>query len=970
MHPLRYSLSIGFGLVLTGVCVLVGWSGQWPGLIRFPFGFEGMPYSTAAGFVLAGLALIASAWRQLPAPNRGRLPAQRFLPTLLAWLLILLATAGLAEWQFGLRLGLSPDPGTTLHWLDDGNPYPGRIRPLAALAFFAFGATILLLPRVRGIPAFALAHGLILLVLSIGLMGIAGQLAGFGRIYAWFLGPVFSASVGLVLGAFGLFALLRGDPAYLALWDRDDDAKIGLVAGAIVVATGLVGILGGFAVLYPQTVTGLENNLALSLRGRIEQLKSAIEQGWLDSYGFGNQPLRTAAMAKLNRDPQNAEQLARIRLVAASYRNHGFSAVLFRDATGREVARAGAFLSAPELRVQIRTATPGQLLWHRGYYLRTRIEMRAQGEFVGTLETERPLPVDEDLDSNTRLGSTLDFAVCAPAGGDMDCFPFRSTGGKVLHRIARTIHGHPLPMDLALAGRWGIVQSADYRGVQVIAAHAPIGTFGLGAVLKIDAEELYRPIAAQLGPLLALLALLATVSIAVLRLQVTPLARKMAREIAQRKNAEAGLQESQAQLTEIAATLGEGVYVLDAQARISYVNPEAERLLGWSAAELIGRGGHDTFHFKHPDGTVVPAHQCPFHQAVLQGQSYRAMNDWFVRKDGSLVPVSIVSNPILRDGRVQGSVASFSDIGARLEAERALRESEERFRLISASATDGILTLGPEGEIVYWNPAAERIFGYSADEALGRPFHDLAAPARYLDDFRRGFQHFVLTGEGAVVGKTFEITALRKNGEEFPVELSVSALRIKDRWHALGVVRDISARKQVEERIRHLAYYDALTDLPNRRLFSDRLNQALVQAKRYRRSMAVLYLDLDRFKIVNDSLGHDAGDRLLVAVAERLQGLVREGDTVSRLGGDEFAMVLAEIAQPGDAAVVAEKVIERLEETVHIDGHDLQVTTSIGIAIYPVDGTDDALALMKQADIAMYEAKAAGRNRYAFAPPG
>ena len=429
---------------------------------------------------------------------------------------------------------------------------------------------------------------------------------------------------------------------------------------------------------------------------------------------------------------------------------------------------------------------------------------------------------------------------------------------------------------------------------------------------------------------------------------------------------EASLRESEARVLEITSVLADGVYVLDREGRVTFVNLETERLLGWTAAELLGKNGHDTFHYKRPDGTPISSASCPVHQTIHTGLSYRSTDDWLVRKDGSIIPVSIVSSPILRDGVVTGSVAAFHDITHRLEAQKALRESEERFRLISTYAMDAIIIIGPAEEITYWNPAAERTFGYPADEALGRNLHHLLAPSRDHDDSRRVFEHFLKSGECVFIGKTLELNALRKNGEAFPIELSISAIKIKDQWHALGIVRDIGERKAAEEQIRRLAFYDTLTNLPNRRMLTDRLHQALAQAKRYQRSMAVMFLDLDRFKLINDKLGHDAGDELLKQVAIRLNACVRDGDTVSRQGGDEFVIVLAEVAHPQDAALVAEKILSTLAQPIFVNGNELLITTSIGIAIFPVNGTDDAQELMKQADAAMYAAKEGGRNGYRF----
>ncbi len=765
-----------------------------------------------------------------------------------------------------------------------------------------------------------------------------------------------------------MLAILRQHSIHRLRWDSEDADKIGLIAGAIILITGISGVFGGFAVLYPQAVGELESNLAISLKSRSNILEADIQQARTDSYNFANQPLRVDAMRRLDADPKDTHQWGKIQEVAAGFRAFGLSGVVFRDASGVEIARAGSFAAAPALSVFLATSTPSQLLWDAGYVLHTHVDMVSKGSVVGSLEAERRLPVRQDLNDTTHFGNTLDFAVCAPAGRDaMNCFPFRSTGGKVLRNLPVSFNGKLIPAAHALTGQTGIIHTRDYRGAQVIAAHQPINPLGLGAVLKIDADELYSPIANRLKPLLLLVFILGVSGIYLLRLQVMPLMRKLTEEINERRKAEARLEQARAELTEITSTLGEGVYVLDEKGIVTFVNPEAERLLGWTSPELVGKNAHDTFHYRTPEGTTIPAEACPVHQTIRDGQVHRSLNDWIIRKDGNFVPVSIVSSPILRDGAVKGAVVSFYDITQRLTQEVALRESEERFRLISTVATEGIITMGPTGEIGYWNPAAAKIFGYSESEAIGQQLHDLIAPSRHLAAYHGGFEQFRGTGTGPIVGRTFEITAMHRNGQEFPVELSVSALRIKDQWHALGLIRDISERKQTEEQIRHLAYYDFLTNLPNRRLFIDRLNQGLMQAKRNRRSLAVLYLDLDRFKVINDTLGHDVGDGLLVAVASRLRDCVRSSDTVARLGGDEFAIVLVEIAQPRDAAIVAEKVLESLQETILVGDHHLEISTSIGIAIYPVDGIDNSQALIKKADIALYEAKGAGRKRYVFA---
>jgi len=311
---------------------------------------------------------------------------------------------------------------------------------------------------------------------------------------------------------------------------------------------------------------------------------------------------------------------------------------------------------------------------------------------------------------------------------------------------------------------------------------------------------------------------------------------------------------------------------------------------------------------------------------------------------------------------------------------KALTDSEEKFRLISTAAKDAIVIIGTEEQVIYWNPAAEEIFGYEANEAISKNLHNLLIPARYQDSAHEGFERFQRYGVGNVIGKTFEITARHKSNEEFPVELSISAFRFKNDWHALGIIRDITERKQMEDQVRHLAFYDTLTNLPNRRLLNDRLSQAMVSSKRNGHYAAVMMLDLDNFKPLNDVHGHPVGDLLLVEVANRLKACVREVDTVARFGGDEFVVLLNELntdesQATAQASIVAEKIRNTLSDPYqlvikktleHADtAVEHQCSASIGVVVFSnrENRQDD---ILKWADDAMYQAKDAGRNLIRF----
>ncbi len=328
--------------------------------------------------------------------------------------------------------------------------------------------------------------------------------------------------------------------------------------------------------------------------------------------------------------------------------------------------------------------------------------------------------------------------------------------------------------------------------------------------------------------------------------------------------------------------------------------------------------------------------------------------------------------PYTPDGELLDILRAVTQpIGLAIEHKRSeedLQYSESRFRGIASAALDALILIDNDGMISFWNDAATKIFGYTTGEMAGKYLHSFIMPDRYKADFEKGFEKFRTTGKGPFIGKTYEVEGIRKGGAEFPMELSLAALKLKDKWNAIGIARDITERKRLEEEIRHMAHHDPLTDLPNRRLFREIVAVELAQAVRNGKKLAILFLDLDRFKEINDTLGHEVGDELLKQVAVRLRSNVRRSDTLARIGGDEFNMILADVARAEDVAEIAAKIVQSFRRPFIMGPHEFLITTSIGISIYPDDG-DDIDTLLRYADIAMYYAKEYGRNNYQFYNP-
>jgi diguanylate cyclase (GGDEF)-like protein/PAS domain S-box-containing protein len=328
---------------------------------------------------------------------------------------------------------------------------------------------------------------------------------------------------------------------------------------------------------------------------------------------------------------------------------------------------------------------------------------------------------------------------------------------------------------------------------------------------------------------------------------------------------------------------------------------------------------------------------------------------------GEIRDVEVFSGPVEMDGKVflHSIVIDVTD----------RKRTERQLGLMAAAVEnthEGIVVTDADGIILQVNPAFERITGYPAAEVVGRTPALLKSGRHSGEFYRELWKTLRATGQW-----TGEIWNRKKSGDAYPERITISAIR--DRagaiTHFVGVFQDITEVKRSEDALRSRAYHDPLTGLPNRSLLYDRLSKAIAHARRNEAKIAVLFLDLDRFKNVNDCLGHHVGDDLLQEVAERIKTCCREEDTVARLGGDEFTVILENVDENGETAVeVATRIISALSTPFRLLSYDVTTSTSIGIAIYPSDGRDEG-TLMKNADMAMYGAKEAGRGRYRLFTP-
>ena len=426
-------------------------------------------------------------------------------------------------------------------------------------------------------------------------------------------------------------------------------------------------------------------------------------------------------------------------------------------------------------------------------------------------------------------------------------------------------------------------------------------------------------------------------------------------DISQRKHHEMRIE---ALLTEQSAILDNVMFgvMFVRHRRIISVNRRCEELFGYGHAEMTGNSTAIVFTSSY-DFEEAGERQYP---ALAAGGDFSEERQ-YKRRDGSLF-WALVSGCALDPLRPnEGSIWVYADITARKEAEEKLRLSATVLEHIA----DGVMVVDADGIIVTVNPAFTQITGYTEAEAVGQ-HSSLTRSARHDAAFYQAMWDELKTS-GFWRG---EIWHQRKNGELYLEWLTISAVRDAraGTTHYVGVFSDITLVKESQEKLDHMAHHDPLTALPNRLLFHDRLQHALLRAARDQEQLAVLFIDLDRFKNVNDTLGHHVGDELLQKVAGQLAARLREGDTLARLGGDEFIVLLERIDGEYGATQVAEKLMTMFEQPFTVAGHELFVTCSVGISLYPDDALDLNM-LIRNADVAMYQAKARGRNGYRFYAP-
>lgn len=452
--------------------------------------------------------------------------------------------------------------------------------------------------------------------------------------------------------------------------------------------------------------------------------------------------------------------------------------------------------------------------------------------------------------------------------------------------------------------------------------------------------------------------------------------RRMSQLISGLASSAQKLQESNhgLELLKLAMDYHDIISIADVHGNITFVNDKFCEISQYNREELVGQnhrilnsGTHPASFFDEMWGTISSG-------KVWQGEVCNR------NKSGGYYWVFSTIVPFLDDvGLPYQYISVRTDITAIKEAEQVLmrgkyeleklvherttelHEREEVLHSITNTAQDAIIMIDSNGNVTYWNPAAEKMFGYSEGGINGRNLHSLVVPSRHLDAYHAAFPKFVQTGTGPLIGAVSEVEAQKRDGSEFPVEISISAVKIKDSWHAVAVVRDITIRRLADDKLKEMASTDALTGAFNRRRFNEAMQTEIARAKRYGTALTLFIFDIDHFKRINDTYGHPVGDQVLFKLAVRVSSNIRDTDIFARWGGEEFTI----LATNGDTHypnILAEKLRKLIEAHPFADVG--KVTCSFGVTAYRAG--DDQESFVKRADSNLYRAKESGRNCVVF----
>ncbi len=926
---------------MMGVAVLSGWTFDSPLLVRFNPNWSPMVPATALCFLLGGLVLLV----QEKAPVRSALLWAIALPPAVRIL--------------GQALGLDYSSSEFLIWpfLSHFSP-AGHMSSLTALGFIAFGAGLWAVPHASGRAARFMVQAAVAFLLALGFSVATGYFLQLNYIFeglylaaglVWISPPT---AAGMIFLGLGLLTLLPGSTKQRT--GAKGEGRASQIYQATLFAVLIVSLansLMGTRFLENVMLKQLISDMTQTLLSRKLLIATVIDSGSRQVLTAGSD----AQLLSAARHWSESGELAKEESLSRKLLSRGFSGVSF-EREGKRIILAGAMKigTTPAMRLNGQYETA--LFWNGGYFLHMRVPTGIVGTSVSF--EMRLTRLDSLFDEANHWGDTGTMPMCGRLEASrLLCFPQREQAG--MYVVPDTFGGKPVPMNYALSGKSGVSVVSDYRGRLVLAAYGPIERTGLGLVLRMDMNEFYSPIKREFLFALPAVTILVVLGLWLVRLRIKPLIDELASVHAAEQEArtrfEAARKGSPDAFSIYECEKNERNLITDF--RCVYADAQTAEMAGW---EPTGMAGYSLFEFFPEQRQDAEAYRRVATGGEALVTEFFSGAQWFQRQ--------LVAMP-------NGVAVTFRNITREKSLLQALESANRLRNAIVEGAAYSIISTDQEGIILSFNKAAERMLWYSAEEMVGKAtplvFHDAQEIKERAADLSAELGYEVVPGFEVFVAKAKirfqeerEWTFVRKDGSRFPVRLSMTVLRDeRNVIHGyLGIAHDISEERRNQEYIRHIALHDVLTGLPNRALLEDRVHMAIELENRNGVPFALGMIDIDRFKHVNDSMGHHMGDKLLKDFVARVQSCLRPTDTLARMGGDEFVLLLSQTDEPG-AVNVAERILEALASPIFVGDQELHITSSIGFSICPRDGKN-MNELLRCADVSMYWVKSHGRNGY------
>lgn len=841
-------------------------------------------------------------------------------------------------------------------------------------------------------------------MVSYGLMvtaalGIASHHLKLALIYNQpFFVPV-SLPIAIALLVLGIVLLLR-QRSLQALHAPDltrEDQLISTLGLGFLVAIAFTTGLTSFIALQAQVENALYQHISLTMNNRRIVFINAIDAAYLDAAPLSRNPEVARIMQQMNDAPTPAKGRELIDITNDNL-PYTVRAIEVRSPDDKLVASEGKILPSTTLWVDYRNDAEIRLNWRNGepfVEVRLRIETRAQ-DHVGQVIVELPAPALEQLVSDTYdLGRTGEMLVCGAEREVTRCLASRRRGALLLpasgDRLAVIIQNaldgesSPVTDPVIIHDDSDIARVVTFGPVGQVEMALHIAGNGLAMLIQISAEEFYQPVRAQLQRVLPILLIIIVAGSLLLRRLIAPLV--------------GALNDKEARFRELTELSSDWYWLMDAS--FNFVQITGKKLLnsGIRAEEWLGKSwkmipaqpDHDqdlealeqrllheeafydiTFRQPAADGSEVhflSLSGAPLHDASGRFLGYRGVGKDVTRRKMAEEGLREAQQDLER--RVEERTAELSasnaalgtEIIERRQAEVKLKRSEARFRSLTELSSDWYWEVDTQYRFVQISGEVTRKGGFSAMMSLGKPLWEqqwVIQEANDWDALRALFQS----------GQPFHDFTVKTYDFESNIRyLSISGQPDFDETGAVcgyrGIGKDVTEKRVSEERIHFMAHYDALTHLPNRVLLTEQVRLAIERARRNETGLALLFIDLDRFKAINDSLGHEAGDQVLRIVAQRLSECVRDSDMAARLGGDEFVVALENITDAGQVSYTARRILDLVGKPFRLSGGSYNIGASIGISLFPEDG-QTLTDLLKNSDAAMYRAKQEGRNGIFF----